>query len=344
MTKWMLRLIFAALWVTAAWAADGDLRFASLGDFQLENGAVIRDCRIGYRTLGALNGDRSNAVLFPTWFTGTSEHLMANTGPGKLVDPSRYYVILVDAFANGVSSSPSNSKVQSRMRFPQITIRDMVRSQYRLATEVLKLPKLRAVIGISMGGMQTFQWMVSYPDFVERAVPIVGTPKQTAYDLLLWRAELEAVQADPAWRKGGYSRQPATAARAVSYLHGLVLETPDYRVRQTPPGRFDAYFAELLKSTLNFDANDRIRQLEAMLGQDVFKAFDGRMEKAAQAVRARVLVVVSLRDHMVNPHSAIEFARLLKARTVELESGCGHLATGCEQAQIIAEVARFLAE
>ena len=344
MTKWMLRLVLSALWMSAAWAADGDLRLASLGDFKLENGSAIRDCRIGYRTLGTLNGDRSNAVLFPTWFTGTSEQLKENAGPGKLVDTSRYYVILVDALANGVSSSPSNSKAQPRMRFPQVTIRDMVRSQYRLATEVLKLPKLRAVLGISMGGMQTFQWMVSYPDFVERAVPIVGSPKLTVYDLLLWRAELEATQADPAWRKGEYRQQPAAAARAATYLQGLALETPDYRVRQTPPDGVDAYFAELLKGTLKFDANDRIRQLEAMLGQDVSKAFDGRMEKAAQAVRARVLVLVDLHDHMVNPNPALEFARLLKARTVELESDCGHLAPGCEQSKVDAAVARFLAE
>jgi homoserine O-acetyltransferase len=301
MPKWMLQLIFAALWVSAAWSAAGDLQWASLGDFQLENGSVIRDCRIGYRTLGTLNRDRSNAVLFPTWFTGTSAQLEGYAGPGKMLDTSRYYVILVDSFADGVSSSPSNSKAQPRMRFPQVTIRDMVRSQYRLAAEVLKLPKLRA-------------------------------------------AELEATQSDPAWLKGQYRQQPEAAARAVTYLHSLALETPGYRVRQTPPGGANAYFAEMLKDTLNFDANDRIRQLEAMLGQDVYKAFDGRMDKAAQAVRARVLVLVDLHDHMVNPAPALDFARLLKARTVQLESDCGHLAFRCEQAKVDAEVARFLAE
>src|SRR5579871_1479294 len=99
------------------------LQFAELSDFKLESGEVLHDCRIGYRTFGTLNSSKSNAILFPTWALGTTEQLMANVGgPGSLVDSNKYYVILVDALANGVSSSPSNSKLQPRMKFPKVTI------------------------------------------------------------------------------------------------------------------------------------------------------------------------------------------------------------------------------
>ena len=85
-------------------------QFAELGDLKLESGEVIRNCRIGYRTYGTLAPDRSNVVLWPTWFTGRTAQLEPMIGPGKLLDPALgVFVVTVDALGNGVSTSPSNS-------------------------------------------------------------------------------------------------------------------------------------------------------------------------------------------------------------------------------------------
>jgi homoserine O-acetyltransferase len=336
---------FLAAGLLVAPSIAQELKFAELGDFQLESGEVIRDCRIGYRAFGTLDSRKSNAVLFPTWFTGTTQQLVGLIGPGKLVDSSRYFVVAVDALGDGVSSSPSNSKLQPRMKFPVFTIRDMVNSQRQLLENVLHLSHLRAVMGVSMGGMQTFQWMVSNPDFMDRAIPIVGTPKLTAYDLLLWQSELHAIKADHAWNNGEYQSIPEAGMRTVADIHALALETPAYRVRHTDPNDFQKFLAATEQETMSgFDSNNWVRQLEAMLGHDISKSFGGDMQRAAKAVKAHALVVVGLQDHMVNPQPALAFARLLQAPTLELDSECGHLVVNCDAAKVNAAVERFLAE
>jgi homoserine O-acetyltransferase len=336
-------VLACALLSPVLWAQDGSQQFASLGDFRLESGETIRDCRLGYRTYGKLNAGKSNAVLFPTWFTGNTEEISGHVGSGKLVDGARHFVILVDAIGNGVSSAPSNSRRQPRMRFPRFSIRDMVESQRRLLTEVFGINHLRAVIGISMGGMQAFEWMVAYPDFMDIAIPIVGSPKLTAYDLLLWEAERHAIEADAAWRNGNYRQRPVRAMRTVANIHDLALSTPAKYVRDAAGKNLAELRAQAEKARLeDFDTNDWYRQLEAMIGHDVSKRFGGDMARAAAAVKARALIIVGLQDHMVVPQPAIDFARRVKAATVELDSDCGHLVTNCEAAQISEAVARML--
>lgn len=315
---------------------------ASIGDLPLENGQTIRDCKIAYRTYGQLNAARSNAVLFPTWFSGTTKDLDALIGPGKLLDSPSSYIITVGAIGDGESSSASNSKLQPRMQFPQFSIRDMVESQHRLLTQVLHINHLRAVMGISMGGMQTFQWLTAYPDFMDRAIPIVGSTKLTSYDLLLWNSEAHAIETDPEWQQGNYQTVP-NGMKVAAEIHALALSTPDNWVTNTTPQQFPAAFAALDKDAGHtFDTNDWLRQLQAMIGHDIFKPFGENPQKAAAAVKAKVLVIVSRQDHMVNPHPALDFAKLIHAQVLELQGPCGHIATGCETAKFAPAITAFL--
>jgi homoserine O-acetyltransferase/O-succinyltransferase len=323
----------------AAVASAQEQQFAQLGDFKLESGEVIRDCRIGYRTFGKLNGAKSNAILFPTWAGGTTEQARSNFGSGKLIDTDKYYVIAVDALSNGVSSSPSNSKLQARMSFPMFSFRDLVHTQHELLTTVLHVTHLKAVMGVSMGGMQTFQWIVSYPDFMDKAIPIVGSPQLAPYDLLLWQTQIDAIMNDRGWNNGNYSENPA---RAAEFEFGaLLLTTPDNRNKNKTRQQT---FEELAKAskTGGSDANDKIRQAQAMMALDVGAPFEGSLERAAATVKARVFVIVARWDHVVTPGPAQLFARLLRAPLLELESDCGHLAPSCESQKVDAAVAEFL--
>jgi len=337
----LLSVSFLLLILSARLASAQEQRFAQLGDFKLESGEVIRDCRIGYRLFGKLNNDKSNAILFPTWAGGTSEQLKGNFGPGRLVDTDKYFVIAVDALSNGVSSSPSNSKLQPRMSFPKFNFRDLVNTQHELLTRVLHLNHLKAVMGVSMGGMQTFQWMVSYPDFMDQAIPIVGSPQLAPYDLVLWQVQVEAIMNDRRWDGGNYVENPAREAEFE--FAELVLTTPDnYNQKKTR----QQTFADLAKAskTGGSDANDKIRQAQAMMALDVSQPFGGELERAAAAVKARVFVIVARLDHVVTPGPALEFARLLRSQVLELEGDCGHQAPSCESQKVNPAVAAFLAQ
>ena len=329
---------FLILLLSIGTAAAQELHFGSLGDFKLVSGEVIRDCRVGYRTFGQLNADKSNAVLFATWFRGTSKDLIDLIGPGKLIDSSKYYVIAVDALGDGVSSSPSNSPAQFHMLFPKIAIRDMVNSQHQLLTEVLHLQHIKAVMGISMGGMQSFQWMVGYPDFMDKVIPIVGSPKLAPYDVTLWTAENQAIMRDPAWNRGDYTANPGPGDTAA--IDALAIITPS---KYNHDNTREQAVAKLQKEGQSgFDANDHIRQSEAMMGLDVSDGFSGSMERAAASVKAKILVVVNDTDHMVTPGPALGFARLLHADVLELNNDCGHLLLDCEYQRVAERIAAFL--
>lgn len=327
-----------------AQAPEGVQQFADFGDFKLKNGSVIHDFRLGYRTLGKLNTDKSNAILWPTWLGGTSQDLLQFIGPGKVVDSSTYYVVLVDAIGNGVSSSPSNSKEQPRMEFPEFSIRDMVEAEHRLVTDTLHLSHLRAVMGISMGGMQTFSWVLAYPDFMDLAIPMAGSPQSTSYDKLLWTAEIDAIESDPAWNHGNPSKPLTTGIALAHEIDQMNLTSPAYRVAHTDVIGFDAFLSQI-RSGAQADggvASNQIRQREAIISFDIPQALGMTLGQAAKRVRAKLLVIVSPEDHMVNPTPAIKFAAEAGFPVVTLNSPCGHLSLTC--VSVGPTVARFLAD
>jgi homoserine O-acetyltransferase len=314
--------------------AQPPLQFAELNNFRLANGQQLPACRLAYRTYGALNAEKSNAVLIPTWFTGTSAQLDGLVGAARLADPSRFFVITVDAPGNGVSCSPSNTAPA----LDQLAIEDMVAAEHRLVTEVLGIRRLHAVLGISMGGMQTFEWITAHPEMVRLAVPIVGSPRLSAPDILLWNAELRAIET-----LLDSGADPRLIMPAVRMMHEFALTSPEWIQRNRQPREMPAFLQGLSEEARKgMDPRDYASQLRAMIGHDVTRRFGGSLEKAGAAVRARVLVIAAEQDHIVNPHPALEMAAAAGFATLRLGSDCGHLATRCEDARIAATVREFL--
>ena len=258
---------------------DGELRFAEIGDFLLESGKVIKDCRLGYRTFGKINADKSNIVLFPTWFMGTTEEILSTgfVGAGKIVDTEKHFVIAFDNIGGGVSSSPSNSKAQPDKTFPEFSLRDMVKAQYILLSEHLHIKGVHAVVGISMGGMQALQWIVMYPDFMKKAVSILGTTRTTAYDLLVWQSEIYAIEAALVCKDKGYN-----ALRPIVPFHMLALKTPHYyasKVKNDELNEMIVQTEEALKKILDPSLWGPINGSMVEFGRNVCKPIAPKCDK-----------------------------------------------------------------
>src|SRR5882762_9205466 len=323
---------------------EGAQQFAELGEMKLQGGVAIKDFRLGYRTLGNLNTQKSNAILWPTWLGGKSQDLLQFIGPGKVVNTTNYFVILVDAIGNGVSSSPSNDSKQPLMKFPVFTIRDMVEAEHRLLINVLHVSHVHAVMGISMGGMQTFEWAVAYPDFMDLAIPMFGSPQSTSFDKLLWTAQIDAIELDPAWNNGNPTGPLARGFAVSEEIGQMNLTSPAYRVAHTRPKDFDAFLTDLKKRAVGDGglASNQIRQREAIISLDIPGELGLTLAESAKKVRAKLLVVVSLQDHLANPIPAREFADAIAAPIVTLDSTCGHISLAC--ISVGPTVAKFLAD
>jgi homoserine O-acetyltransferase/O-succinyltransferase len=331
--------------VTSACAQDGHQQFANLGQCKLQSGQVIEDCRIGYRTYGHLNAAGDNAILVPTWLYGTTGDLASLFGDGsspeqapqQLIDTTHWFGIAIDAFADGVSSSPSNSPKQHGTAFPAITLNDSVRAQYRVMTEVLHLKHLHALVGLSMGGEQTFIWSTLYPQFFDLAVPILGTPRLTSYDLHVKQIMVESIEGDPDYAHGQYTTEPPL--KLANLFGSLVVTSPAFRNAATPRDKLSAFIAQT-EAPQPIDANDRLWQLKAIMQQDVIGS--RTIAEAARSTQAHFLVIVSREDHLVNPQPALDWAAALSAPTYISDGACAHLIMTCDAPAVSTRVKAFL--
>ncbi len=312
--------------------AQSELQFANIGDFTTTEGNIIKDCKIGYRTIGELNADKSNAVLWPTWFTGTSEQVISYGFTNSLIDTTGLYIIIVDALTNGVSSSPSNTP-----EYPTISIRDMVNSQYSLLVNNLNIDHLYAVMGYSMGGMQTFEWVVAYPEFMDKAISIAGTPKNSSHGILMFQTMTDLMEeAEQDKQKLDFAYKQA---------HNIFLmniNTPEFMTNDISPDSLENYlndeYSRLIKP------EDYLGGLNAIIPHDIYISANSNPENIKNIIQADMLVISPTQDHAVNPIASIELSKTLNCQLVTLLSNCGHVAVGCEAEKIKKAITTFLKE
>jgi homoserine O-acetyltransferase/O-succinyltransferase len=306
---------------------------AALGNLALESGQEIHDYRQSYVTHGKLDAEKGNVILVCASLTGTHRRLDFLIGPGKALDPARCFIVATDPIGNGLSTSPSNSARQPRMRFPRFSIRDMIHAQHRLLTAYLGIDRVRAVVGASMGGMQALQWGVSHPGFADALVAMTPMAKTSPWAAIVTHTARACLLADPAWNGEEFQRVPDRGWRAYAGLmSGLVTRTPEAVEKVLGESRDSSGWFEQLcerQRGTGFDAHDYLYQSWAYEAHDVgaTSGFDGDTRAALASIRARTLVLAPPLDLFNPAHAARDAASAIpNARFVEIPSIQGHQA------------------
>ncbi|TQR36997.1 alpha/beta fold hydrolase [Lysinibacillus sphaericus] len=310
-----------------------DYEIYSLGDVVLQSGQKLPQAFLAYKTYGTLNSTKSNVIVYPTWFAGQHTDNEWLIGPGKALDPDKYFIIVPNMLGNGLSSSPSNTPAPfDRANFPLITIYDNVQLQHRLVTEKFGIKKIALVVGWSLGALQTFQWGTNYPKMVERIAPFGGTAKTRPHAQLVFEGFIAALQADSGWKEGFYTHQPTRGLAAMGRAYAPWGFSQTYYLEQlyqmegysTLKAYLEDYWDQVF---LSFDANDLITMLRTGISGDISAnpLDNNNFEQALNRITAHVLVMPGSTDLFFPPEdNAYEVKHMPNAVFQPIESKWGH--------------------
>lgn len=334
------------------------------GDLALDSGQFLPRPAIAYESFGTLNRDRSNAILICHALTGDQYVTGDNprtgrpgwwtrmVGPGRPVDPARHFVLCMNVIggcmgSEGPSSIDPTTGRAWGLRFPVITIADMVRAQ-AAALDVLGIERVQAIIGGSMGGMQALQWAESQPERMGSVVAIATTARHSAQNIAFHEVGRQAIVSDPRWMDGAYLDHGETpqaglaVARMTAHITYLSEAGLTARFGRRLQNRadlsfgFDADFQvesylrhQGLSFTDRFDANSYLYITRAMDYFDLARSHDGHLARAFATTRARFCVIAFDSDWL---YPTAESRRIVQALVaagrhvsfVELESPHGH--------------------
>jgi homoserine O-acetyltransferase len=282
-------------------------------DFRFHTGEVMAALHRHYVTLGQPSGQ---PVLILHGTTGTGAGLLTPDfggqlfGPGQALDARRYFIILPDAIGTGGSAKPSDGL---RARFPRYDYDDMIQADYRLLTEALGLHHLRLILGNSMGGMETWQWGVTHPDFMDALVPMAAQPTAMAgRNWMMRRALVEAIRQDPAYHDGNYTTPPPVLRLAnVLFVLGTNGGTQGLQALGATHALADHHVDALLAAPPPQDANDFIYQWDA--------ARDYDPSSALERITAKVLAINSADDERNPPETGLMDQALKRIKTASLD-------------------------
>ena len=268
-------------------------------DFRFHTGQVLAELRIHYVTVGAATGE---PVLILHGTTGSAQSMLTPAfagelfGPGQPLDASRYYIIIPDAIGTGQSTKPSDGL---RASFPHYNYDDMVDAQHRLVKEHLGVKHLRAVMGNSMGGMQTWMWGEKYPGEMDALVPMASQPAEmSSRNWMMRRLIVDSIRNDAEWNKGNYKKQPRSAQFA-SVFFGIATSGGSLATYKAAPTRAQADKILDARLTVPFplDANDVLYQWDS--------SGDYNPSSGLERIQATVLAINSADDERNPPETGI---------------------------------------
>lgn len=334
--------------------AHGPYEVENIGNLVLEEGGTIRDCKLAYAQFGTLNADRDNAILVPTWYSGTNKIIeQVFIGKGRALDPDKYFILVVNQIGSGLSSSPHNTPAPAGMgNFPHVRIGDDVRAQHKLVTEKFGLQSLALVVGGSMGAQQTYEWAVRHPDMVKRAAPIAGTARNTVHDFLFTETLVDAITSDPGFNKGFYT-SPADVREGL-LRHAKMWAVMGWSTHFFQENRHKALgFSSMDDFIINFmyayfapmDPNDLLCMAWKWQRGDVSRHTGGDLRAALGRIKAKTFVMPMSSDMFFPPDDCQAEWRLIPdggfhpIKTID-----GHLALFGADPNAIGQIDQHLGE
>lgn len=306
-----------------------------LGPTTLQRGMVIPDPWIAYKTYGELAPDRSNVILYPTSYGAQHTDTEWLIGPGRILDPQRWFIVIPNMFGNGLSTSPSNlPEPFGHGRFPEFTHWDNVHAQKRLLEEVFGVERLALAYGWSMGGQQALHWGAIFPDRVERICAVCTSARTSVHNKVFLEGVRATLTADPCWRGGWFDGRPVVGLRAMGRVYaGWAMSQAFYREKLYEQVGYASLEDWLVR---NWEANFLRRAGEDLLASlrtwelsDISDngIFNGDLEAALEAIAARSIIMPSRTDLYFTPEdSEAETRRMPNAEFRPIESIWGHRA------------------
>jgi homoserine O-acetyltransferase len=309
--------------------ADGTFE---LGDLAVERGGVIGDAKLVWQSHGTLNAARNNVIVYPCSYTASHEDLSWLIGPDGVLDPTKWFIVIPDMFANGFSSSAADD-----LQYPAVvTMADNVRAQYRLLTEQFGVTEVAASYGFSMGAGQAYHWAALFPDFVRRAVVVCGSARTSIHNKVFLSGLLRTLEAAPEYLGGGkFSAEPIEALKAFAHIYaawGLSQDFYRERLFETALGAAD--LATFIKTDWEDSfgkhrAADLYAQALTWHEADISAndLYDGDLAKALSSITAKVLLMPSTTDlYFRVADNQLDLEHLQHARLAPIESIWGHRA------------------
>jgi homoserine O-acetyltransferase/O-succinyltransferase len=331
------------------------LAFDAGAPLQLSSGESLAPLTIAFETYGALNLERTNAVLVchplagdqfvasPNPVTGRPAWWPRVVGPGRLIDTNRFFVICANVLGGSMGSTGPSSLAPDALtyglRFPPITIADIVRAQAMLV-EALGISNLFLIIGAGLGGMQALQWTSAYPKRAFACVTIAAAARHSAQNIALAELGRQAIMADPDWRGGAYVNhgvrpsKGAAVARTAAQVAGLApaqvrARFEDARNQERFSFALDSFTEAPGGGIGRLDPNSYLYLSRAMDGFDLAADFGGRLANAFTGGATRHCVLGFSSDWRYPREESQALARALMAAGadaayVEIATDKGH--------------------
>ena len=281
-----------------------DCEYFDLGDIKLLSGDILKSAKLAYKTYGTLNKNSDNVIVLPTFYTGTHKRNEGFIGTDRAINPNKYFIISINMFGNGLSSSPSNNAApQDGPHFPKVTLWDNVSCLHKLLTKKLNIKKIALVTGWSMAGCQAYQWAAQYPDIVKSILPFCASAKTSIHNHVFLEGVKAALIADKNWNNGEYKSPPVSGLKAFGRVYAGWAFSQDF-FREELYKKIGFKTAEdLLKDwendhVKNWDANNLLTKIDTWQTATVGAGpiYNNDFKKALNSIKAKAILMPCNQD------------------------------------------------